>query len=683
MYDYIKKLFIAMQVKNFIIEFMKEILNFQYKNIFLWLPFVMAFGAALYFSLETEPGFNFPIIITFLCGAIFFRYKNILIRAICVFLFGFFYAMSFAHIINTPQIKDSFGFINISGTVKDIDFTTDSVRVFLSVHGNDIDPNLENKNVNVRISLPKDSLPVHIGDTINGNAKLFHPSGKYIDGSFDFARWAYFANLSATGFFQDYKITESKNSKKHLRTYIHDKADSVLTDTLILGYKKMIPEKENQIWKTVGVGHVWSISGFHMTLIGGWFFAFFYLIFRCFTKLTRRMPAKYPALICSWVGLIGYLCISGISVATVRAFLMATLIGIATLLGRGVFSLRNGALAFLVIFLINPFFVMNAGFQLSFAAIFGLLWFFDDKVYIKRTGFKRLSYNLYLSLMTAVIATLFTLPFIIAHFGYIPTYSLLGNLIILPIFSVAIMPLLMIGTIFALFGNHYLISITNHIYNFALHIAQHIADLPHASLNMPFVPNSALILSTIGFLFLILIVKPEVKNFFIKHINYCLCGCCVILAITITATHSKPLFYSAEDNQLVGFVVDRKLKFNKARSSGHYFAFNSWREFNNEEKQDKNERYKCNHGLCVYKTDKWNLVYMQNFTTIMNNIENVCLDDSIDFIVSPFEIKSSKCHANFLRKSFVIYPNGKIKKIINQRPWHNLPQQNKDLMQGQ
>ena len=110
---------------------MKEILNYQYKHLFLWMPFVMAFGAALYFSIDIEPDFRFPIIITLLLTAIFFKYKNILIRALCLFLFGFFYAMSFTHIINTPQIRDSFGFVDISGVVKNIDFTTDSALFFI------------------------------------------------------------------------------------------------------------------------------------------------------------------------------------------------------------------------------------------------------------------------------------------------------------------------------------------------------------------------------------------------------------------------------------------------------------------------------------------------------------------------------------------------------------------------
>ena len=661
---------------------MKEFLSYQYKNLFLWMPFVMAFGAALYFSLGTEPIFNFPIIITILLGAIFFRYKNILIKALCVFFFGFFYAMSFTHIVDTPQIRDSFGEKQIFGIIKDIDYSTDKTRIVMRVPMEQIKQDDSHKYVNIRISLPDKNENFNIGDTIKGDAVFFHPSGKYINDSFDFARWAYFSKLSATGFFKDYEIVK-QNTTRHFRTYIHEHANSFLTDSLVLGYKKMLPKNESDIWKTVGVGHVWSISGFHMTLVGGWLFALFYLIFRCIPKITKRVPAKYPALACAWVGLLFYLFLSGISVATTRAFLMATLIGIATLFGRSIFSLRNGVLAFLIIFLINPFFVMNAGFQLSFAAIFGLLWFFQDKKYVKRDKLQKISHNVYMSLMTAVVATLFTLPFIIAHFGYIPIYSLIGNLIILPIFSIIIMPLIMVGTLLALFGYHYLIHITHNIYNFALDIATYIANLPHANFETPFIPNSALLLSMLGFLFLILIVRPPVKNNFIKNINYILCFCCVFIAILICTTREKPLVYSTSDNELVGFVVNNKLQFNKAKYSKHYFAFDSWYEFNNQPKPDKNTRFKCEHGLCIYKTQNWNLIYMKDFTTVFNNLETLCSDKSVKFIVTTFETRIQNCHATVLGGGFVIYPNGKIVKVRNQRPWHNTPKQNTTQMRAQ
>jgi ComEC/Rec2-related protein len=408
-----------------------------------------------------------------------------------------------------------------------------------------------------------------------------------------------------------------------------------------------------------------------MTLVGGWLFLLFYLLFRSIPYITKRIPAKYPALVCAWFGLILYLCISGISVATIRAFLMATLIFAATLFGRSVFSLRNAALVFLVIFIINPFFVMNAGFQLSFAAVFGLLWFYEGKEYIKRDVLHRIFHTLYMIFVTTFIASIFTLPFIIAHFGYIPVYTLLGNIVILPIFSFAIMPLIMIGTICALFGNYSVIDITNIIYDWALMIAKHITDLPYANLKMPYISNTVLLISIFGLMCMVLIAKPDSKNFIKRNINYVLCVCCVFCAIIISCTQTKPLFYSTTDNELVGFVVNGKLKFNKAKSSKHFFAFNSWRKFNNEKLSDKNERYKCDHGFCIYKTEKWTLVYMQTFTTVINHIEETCRDKSVDFIVSPFKIKAPKCHAKILHDGLLIDKNGKITKFANRRPWHN------------
>ena len=652
---------------------MKEFLNIQCKNLFLWSPFVMAFGAALYFSCGTEPNFRFPILITILLVAIIYKNKNIFIRAIALFLFGFFYAMSFTHIIDTPKVKDSFGAVPISGTIKDIDYTTDKTNLIIQIPSEQIQSKTNHKYTTIRISVSNDNKNINIGDTITGNARIFHPSSRYTPVDFNFATWAYFSNISATGFFEDYKINPT-NSAPNIRNFIHNKSNSFLTDSLVLGYKKTIPEKESNIWKSVGIGHVWSISGFHMTLVGGWFFAIFYLIFRLFPTITRRIPAKYPALICAWVGLLLYLFVSGISVATTRAFLMTTFIFAAVILGRGILSLRNAALAFLIIFLINPFAVMNAGFQLSFAAIFGLLWFFKDKEYIKRNFIMRILHILYLSLITAIIATLFTMPFIIAHFGYIPLYGLIGNIVLLPIFSVIIMPLVMIGTICALFNCYFLLNLVHDIYQFALSVATHITNLPYANIHMPSVSNSVLILCIIGLVCLILIVKPDSKNYFLKHINYFVCGVCIAVAIILNITTPRPLFYASSDHELVAFNVDNKLEFNHAKMAKHYFAFSSWYEFNNEEKPDKNKRYKCDHGLCRYDSKNWNLVYIQKFTAILNTIDDVCHDKSVDYIVATFEIEAPNCHAKILNGGLIIYPNGHITKIINQRPWDNLPQ---------
>ena len=658
---------------------MKKFLDNQYKNLFLWSPFVVAFGAALYFSLDIEPGFCLPVLITILSGAVIYKCRNIFVQGAVLFLFGFFYAMSYTHIINTPQIRDSFGEIELSGQIKDIYFTSESTRIFIRAPLKQLDSKYadDDRYANIRISLKDNSDNLHIGDIISGKAIIFHPSPKYAPESFDFARWAYFNNISGTGFFTEYKISQEPND--NFRTYIHNKIKSKLTDVLILGYKKSLNDNERKIWQSIGLGHVWSISGFHMTLVGGWLFALFYLIFRSISKITRRVPAKYPAMICAWFGLILYLCISGISVATIRAFCMTTLIFVATIFARGVLSLRNAALVFWLLFLLNPFYVMQAGFQLSFAAIFGLLWFFSDTKYVKRNWINHIRHIIWITLETTFIATVFTLPFVIANFGFVPIYSLISNLILLPIFSIAIMPLVMIGSVFGLFGNMFLLNFADQIYNFVFHIANYISQMPGANMSVPHISNISLILCIIGMICVILIVKNDSGKIFMKYINYFIGGAFIFSAIIIFSFSPRPLFFATNDHGLVGFVVNKEIQFNKARSSKHFFAFNTWRQFNNEKPKDTNTKYKCKSGLCIYETVNWKLVYMQKFTTLMNNIDDVCSDKSVSYLVTPFDINGENCHAKILSDGILIYPSGKIKTFSNQRPWNSVQPFNKGI----
>lgn len=653
---------------------MKEFLNNQYKNLFLWSPFVAAFGAALYFSLNIEPKFMFPFLITALCIAVIYKSENIFIRSIVLFLFGFFYAMSYTHTVNTPQIRDSFDEIELSGKIKDIDFTSESTQIILRTPLSQINEKFpDTRYANIRISLKDNKDFLHIGDTISGKAMIFHPSAKYAPESFDFARWAYFNKISGTGFFTEYKIIPSTKSDNNFRTHIHNKTKSKLTDALVLGYKKSLKDTERKIWQSIGMGHIWSISGFHLTLVGGWLFALFYFIFRLIAPISKRVPAKYPAMICAWFGLILYLCISGISVATIRAFCMTTLIFVATIFARGILSLRNAALVFWLLFLLNPFYVMQAGFQLSFAAIFGLLWFFSDTKYIKRSWIGHLWHIIYITLITTFIATIFTLPFVIAHFGFVPIYSLISNIILLPIFSFLIMPLVMIGVVFALFGNMFFLNITDKIYSFAFHIANYISGLPGANITVPHISNTALILCITGMLCIIFIVKNNSEKIFMKNINYFVGGTFIFAALIIFSFSPRPLFYASDEHNLVGFVVDNEIQFNKARSSKHFFAFNTWRQFNNEPPKDTNKKYKCKSGLCVYETANWKLVYMQKFTTILNNFDDVCMDKSVDYMVTPFDMSGENCHAKILNDGILIYPSGHVKYFSNQRLWNIMP----------
>lgn len=637
---------------------MKDWLDSQ--NLFLFVPFILAAGGATYFTWPYEPNIFLVTVaaVLFAAVAIWARIPK-LCRGIAIFMFGFCYAAMFTHLVDTPTISRNLYDINITGTVQNIDFADTKTRIYLKINADDI--NAGNGYANVKLTVPDEVNIPGIGDTIWTTATLFKPSIASAPETFDYARWAYFNNLTATGYITSIQRIEQqhKPSISKLRTTIHDTTNSFLVDSLVLGYKNAVPKNDNTIWTTSGVGHVWSISGFHMTLVGGWLFIVFCILCKCVPYMTRRIPAKIPATIFAWCGLLFYLFLSGTDVATVRAFLMTTFVFAALIFGRSAISIRNVAIVFCCMFLTNPHCIMQVGFQLSFAAVYGMVWLYSEQK--PKMPNNKILKIIWATILTSVIATVFTTPFIATHFGSVPVYGLIGNLIILPMFSVIIMPLTIIGTITAFLGFHTPIAIAENVYDFTLRCAEQISELPIASITVPHVSNGALVCFIAGAICLILIQSVRIK------LNWILFTVLVAMGIFIVYQTPKPIFYTTCDNELAGFVMpDGELLFNKSRASKHYFAFNTWKQMNGNITDTPNKRFKHEDG--VYRHN--NIVYIQKFVPLMKNIKSLCNDDSVRYIVPYFDIKSKQCEHKILRGGFVVYPSGRIKYTIQNRRWH-------------
>ena len=273
---------------------------------------------------------------------------------------------------------------------------------------------------------------------------------------------------------------------------------------------------------------------------------------------------------------------------------------------------------------------------------------------------------IYTTSLTSRDVTVFTAPFVIAHFYSLPIYGLLGNLILLPIFSVAIMPLVILGTLTSGFGWNLPLNLAESIYNFTLDIGIKIAELPYATLTLPHISNLALMFFIIGFMCMMFIRPIKIK------INYILFSILTFAGISVVALTPKPIFYATKDHELVAFVNNGKLEFNKSRASNHYFTFDTWKQLNGEATGTPNKRRKHDKGLYLYKTENFNLAYMQKFVPLQKHIAKLCNDDTIDYIVSYFYIDAPKCNHKILRDGFVIYKSGKVSYTTTNRPWHNL-----------
>lgn len=634
------------------------------QSSFLWIPIFLAFGMALYFSLFSEPniGVLSSIFAVGIISGILLR-KFPIVVLISFFAIGFGYAGIYTHIKTIKPLSHDIHGIEISGTITDLDYANGKTRIYL-----------ETENFgNVRVSTEQETV-FHIGDKISGTGGLFKPKPADIPNGFDFARWSYFDNIAGTGYIKDINIIYTPESGVYsIRENIKNLTNSFLVDTLVLGYKHELPDGHREIWATNGIAHIWSISGYHMTLVAGWLFIIFYLIFRCFPYIVRRIPARIPALACSWIGLCAYVLLSGTSVATFRAFIMATLVMVAFILGRNAISLRMATIAFVIILGINPSYVIHAGFQLSFAAIFGILWLWND-VRPQMPKLRILKY-LYAAFLTTVIASVFTTPFVISHFGNIPIYGIIGNLIFLPIFSFLIMPLVFIGTMVAIIGINSPILLAHIIYDYCFNIAERIANLPTPNIGLGMIPNAALVMFIIGLSCLIFIKNCDRFKFAIaRHTNIVLCVIFVLIGTIIYINEPKPIFYIANNHKLIAGVIDGKLHFNKSHDSSNFFAFDTWKISNGEKTGTEIKLLSKKSGVYKIHYPKFDIVYIQSFVPLSKNIASVCSDSNIKYFASYFDINTEKCTATIIKNGAVVYENGKIKYIPFNRLWHNRPE---------
>ena len=139
-------------------------------------------------------------------------------------------------------------------------------------------------------------------------------------------------------------------------------------------------------------------------------------------------------------GAFGYLMISGAAFATVRSYIMISIMFLAVMLDRPAVALRNVALAALAILLVWPESLFDPGFQMSFAAVVALVSVYEwlrgraaENGVITGRGALRDALSFFGGIVAStLIASLAVAPFGIYHFHNTQQFAILANLIAIP-----------------------------------------------------------------------------------------------------------------------------------------------------------------------------------------------------------------------------------------------------------
>ncbi len=197
---------------------------------------------------------------------------------------------------------------------------------------------------------------------------------------------------------------------------------AAIIQAMVLANRRGIPQTLLDKFANVGISHVIAISGMHIAIISG------VLMSLIISLGIIRQKAFYLALTC----LIGYVILIGLPASAVRATVMGGLVLYAQKIGRLNSSFNALSLAAVLMLFINPKLLLSdIGFQLSFAATWGII--FISPVIKKHTSLLP-SWGQTKEILTMTIsAQITTLPLIVYYFRKLSLISLVANIFILPV----------------------------------------------------------------------------------------------------------------------------------------------------------------------------------------------------------------------------------------------------------
>lgn len=450
---------------------------------FLAIPVLLIAGIVTFYALPLEPALhNIPIALAVLTSARLALSGRSVglqlpVNALLLVIVGMALAQLHTYTTGTPMLGSEVS-TNLTGRIVSIEQRPNgSVRYTLDVISTER-PTLRYSPTRVRATTRQPVEGAQIGQGLHGYVRLRPPSGPARPSGYDFAFNNYYQGIGANGFFlgqpEAQVLAPNSASKrpsqwveqarlwlaKRIRSHEQTPAGTV-SAALITGDKAAIPEEINEALRISGLAHILSISGLHMALVAGTVMFFLRAMIALSPVSGAKIASKKTAAIFGFGAIFIYLFLAGASVATQRSFIMLGVMLGALLSDRSALTMRNLAIAAIIVLFLAPETVMGPSFQMSFSATLALIaayagwtrWRFSKTIreqpernLIGNIGHKAVQFIGGLS-MTSIIAGTATGIFAAYHFQRVAVLGLVGNLLAMPLVSLITMPFAIIGTL--------------------------------------------------------------------------------------------------------------------------------------------------------------------------------------------------------------------------------------------
>ncbi len=254
-----------------------------------------------------------------------------------------------------------------------------------------------------------------------------------------------------------------------------DERTAIFIAAVLTGDSSAVSDECRRKYAAAGVAHILALSGAHVAVIA----ATVSLLLFPLVMAGHRRARWWLTIAVLW----GYALFTGMSPSVCRAVIMATAVLLSLVLDRPRSSLNALCLAAAVILVFSPMSLMQAGFQLSFAATLSIILLTPRLAPVSLHRVR--GYRVWVAAAATLAATAGTFPLMALHFHSVPVYFFIANMA-----AVAVMPVMIAGglvfTSFLLVAGAepaWIVAMLDGVYSLFDAVASAVAHLPGATVD--------------------------------------------------------------------------------------------------------------------------------------------------------------------------------------------------------
>ena len=559
----------------------------------------------------------------------------------CTFCFG----IALTNLHDALFYKDNISYQNFSSYVaevtSDVEDRGNFYRTEVSVVNIKTEKGWERASGKVLLYIIRDSLSsIKYGNKLLVKAQPQVVKAPLNPGEFDYKRYLSFQNIYHQQFLSSYQYQKLPSEGGNLfiswAFYLRHSCDSILkvkvsgkaypiASALVLGIRNSLDGEVKQAYSSTGTIHVLAVSGMHIAVIYGMLFFVF-----GFIKNLRGGDVLFTTVI--FVLLWLYAFITGFSASVVRAVTMFSFVLLAQLINRKSNIYNTLSLSAFIMLCFNPYLLMDAGFQLSYLAVLGIVLLYDPLY--KLIEFKnKVVDRVWAMAVVSVAAQVATAPLTMYYFNQISFSFLLANFVAIPLSSVALFTSL---GIIAFCWLHPLTSLLGYITDIVISVMNQSILLLN---KIPYSAIKEINISPVYAALLYFLVAATLAFFSFKKFNYLLLIAFVV--ITLSSINILALWKTVHRKQLVVFSVRNHTAVALIKSdNGILFADSLLLKDSKKLKQVTTLLSKMNVSCKALKTADDKLIKWEGKTIFIGRSNNNTSDADFKVLKNSIEINS-------------------------------------------